>query len=54
MYAGPTMPPMAAGGVLAATGANTTLGIILVALALLIGGALLLRDRLLNRRARVE
>ena len=43
------MPPLATGGVLAATGVNTTLGIILVAIAFLIGGALLVRDRLLRK-----
>ncbi|MGO4298900.1 hypothetical protein [Leifsonia sp. RAF41] len=51
MYAGSAVPPLATGGVLAATGANATIGITLAALTLAIGGALLLRDRLLKRHA---
>lgn len=48
------MPPLATGGVLAATGMNTTLGIVIVALTLLIGSGLLVRDRLLHRKSRSE
>ena len=51
MYAGSSIPPIAAGGVLASTGANTTLGITIAAIAFAIGGALFLRDRLVRRAA---
>jgi LPXTG-motif cell wall-anchored protein len=42
---------MAMGGVLASTGANPTIGIVLASLAFLVGAALFVRERLVRRAA---